>query len=158
MSQPAAGPLKRTPLHAEHLRLGARMVNFGGWDMPVQYKEGILFEHKAVRTAVGLFDVSHMGEVVFRGPRAAEAVQTLVTNAVGKLKDGTAMYTVMCYDDGGIVDDCIVYRRDDQDYLIVINAGNIDKDIAWMRERAGKVCDLLDECDSTALIAVQGPK
>src|SRR6266568_8119958 len=109
------------------------MVPFGGWEMPVSYT-GILAEHKAVREGAGVFDVSHMGEVVFRGPRAGEAVQRLVTNNVGRLIDGRALYTVMCYPDGGIVDDCIVYRRGAEDYLVVVNASNIDKDFAWMAE------------------------
>jgi aminomethyltransferase len=150
--------LKKTPLNAVHRAAGARMVDFGGWDMPVQYATGIIDEHKTVRTAVGLFDVSHMGEITFRGPRAAEAVQRLVTNAVGKLVDGAAMYTVMCYEHGGIVDDCIVYRRAADDFLIVVNASNIDKDWAWMKERAGSMATLTNESDETALIAVQGPK
>src|SRR5262249_56533040 len=108
-----------------HRALGAKMVPFGGWEMPVQYT-GILAEHKAVREGAGAFDVSHMGEVVFRGPRAAEAVQRLVTNAGSKLGDGRAMYTVMCYPDGGIVDDCIVYRRGAEDHLVVVNASGAD--------------------------------
>src|SRR5688572_19035013 len=125
---------KRTPLHDEHVALGARMVDFGGWRMPVQYKDGILAEHRTVRTAAGLFDVSHMGEVVFRGPRAVEGVQRVVTNAASRLADGAACYTVMCLPSGGIVDDCIVYRRGPEDVLVVINAANIDKDVAWMKE------------------------
>lgn len=133
------------------------MVPFGGWEMPVSYS-GIIDEHKAVRTAVGIFDVSHMGEITFRGPRAAEAVQKLATNAVSKLKDGAAMYTVMCYEHGGIVDDCIVYRRAHDDFLIVVNASNIDKDWAWMQERAGSMATLANVSDETGLIAVQGPK
>jgi aminomethyltransferase len=133
------------------------MVPFGGWDMPVQYT-GILDEHRAVREGVGAFDVCHMGEVVFRGPRAAAAVQRLVTNHVGKLVDGAAMYTCMCVEDGGIVDDCIVYRRGAEDYLIVVNASNIAKDFAWMSERVGSICAPLDESAQTGLIAVQGPK
>jgi aminomethyltransferase len=154
----ATAPLKRTPLFEAHKALGARLVPFGGWEMPVQYPGGILKEHETVRTAVGLFDVSHMGEVTFRGPRAAEAVQRLVTNAVGKLDDGAAMYTVMCYPHGGIVDDCIVYRRAADDFLIVINASNIDKDVAWMRENVGTFCTITDESVATGLIAVQGPR
>ena len=155
--QPMAGELKRTPLNEAHRARGARMVHFGGWDMPVQYS-GIIDEHKTVRTAVGLFDVSHMGEIVLRGPGATAAVQTLVTNSVARLTDGAAMYTVMCYDNGGIFDDCIVYRRTANDYLVVVNASNIDKDWAWMRERVGPLCSLKNESDATALIAVQGPK
>src|SRR5688572_21287263 len=158
MTAPASGPLKKTPLNAAHRALGAKMVNFGGWDMPVQYAGGILDEHRTVRTAVGLFDVSHMGEVTFRGPGAAQAVQKLVTNAVGKLTDGAAMYTVMCYPDGGIVDDCIVYRRKADDYLVVVNASNIEKDFAWMREHAAPMCEVTNESDAWGLIAVQGPQ
>jgi glycine cleavage system T protein (aminomethyltransferase) len=148
--------LKRTPLYDAHRALGAKMVPFGGWEMPVQYT-GIIDEHRAVRERVGAFDVSHMGEVVFRGPRAAEAVQRLVTNHVAKLASGKAMYTVMCYDDGGIVDDCIVYRRAADDYLVVVNASNIDKDFAWMSERASDLCAPVNESDAWGLIAVQGP-
>jgi aminomethyltransferase len=149
--------LKRTPLYEAHRALGAKMVPFGGWEMPVQY-QGILAEHKAVRDSVGAFDVSHMGEVVFRGPRAAEAVQRLVTNHVGKLVDGRALYTVMCYPDGGIVDDCIVYRRGAEDFLVVVNASNIDKDFAWMAENAAPICAPANESDAWGLIAVQGPQ
>ena len=153
----AVASLRRTPLHALHVAAGARMVEFGGWDMPLQY-QGIVAEHRACRAGVGLFDVSHMGEVALRGPRAAEAVQRLVTNAVGKLDDGAAMYTVMCYPDGGIVDDCIVYRRAADDYMVVVNASNTEKDLAWMRENAGAVAEVSDESEATGLIAVQGPQ
>src|SRR5215470_18956112 len=145
--------LKRTPLFDAHRALGAKMVPFGGWEMPVQYA-GILAEHKAVREDVGVFDVSHMGEVVFRGPGARAAVQKLVTNDVAKLVDGKAMYTVMCYADGGIVDDCIVYRRGAEDLIIVVNASNIDKDFAWMSENTGAA---ENESDAWGLLAVQGP-
>lgn len=126
--------------------------------MPVQYSS-ILDEHKAVRTGVGLFDVSHMGEVEFVGPGAIAAVERLVTNDVRKLVDGQARYTAVCYPDGGIVDDCIVYRERQDRLVIVINASNIDKDIAWFREHtAGRSdCTLRDLSDETALIAVQGP-
>ncbi|HEY8146428.1 MAG TPA: glycine cleavage system aminomethyltransferase GcvT [Kofleriaceae bacterium] len=150
-------PLRRTPLHGLHVAAGAKMVEFGGWEMPLQY-QGIIAEHRAVRSAVGLFDVSHMGEVALRGPRAAEAVQRLVTNAVGKLDDGAAMYTVMCYPDGGIVDDCIVYRRAQDDFMVVVNASNAEKDLAWMREQAGAIAEVVDESEATGLIAVQGPQ
>jgi aminomethyltransferase len=152
-------PLRRTPLFAAHQALGAKIIDFGGWAMPVQYETGILKEHRAVRTAVGLFDVSHMGEAVLRGPRAAEAVQRLITNDVSRLADGAAMYTVMCYEHGGIVDDCIVYRRGATEFLIVLNASNTAKDLAWIREHAlpfGVAVE--DLSDATALIAVQGPR
>jgi aminomethyltransferase len=150
--------LKRTPLFDAHVALGARIVPFGGWEMPVQYKPGILEEHRTVREAVGLFDVSHMGEIVFRGPKAVDAVQRLMTNAIGKLADGQAVYTVMCYPDGGIVDDCIVYRRSATEILVIVNAANIDKDYAWMRENAASIADLASESDAHGLISVQGPK
>ncbi|RMH41793.1 MAG: glycine cleavage system aminomethyltransferase GcvT [Deltaproteobacteria bacterium] len=154
-----AEELKRTPLYDAHVAAGARMVPFGGWHMPVQYPTGIIKEHRAVREAVGVFDVSHMGEGALVGPRAGEAVQRLITHDARRLDaDGKALYTVMCNDAGGIVDDCIVYRRAADDYLIVLNASNIAKDLAWMRERAGDLADVRDESDATALLAVQGPR
>ncbi len=153
-----AETLKRTPLFDAHKALGARLVPFGGWEMPVQYPAGILEEHKTVRQAVGLFDVSHMGEIVFRGPRAVDAVQKLMTNAIGKLVDGQAMYTVMCYEHGGIVDDCIVYRRAQDELLVIVNASNIDKDFAWMREQSASIADIANESEAFGLIAVQGPR
>ncbi|HEY0135397.1 MAG TPA: glycine cleavage system aminomethyltransferase GcvT [Nannocystis sp.] len=149
--------LQRTPLHALHVARGAKMVDFGGWHMPLQY-EGILAEHRAVREAVGIFDVSHMGEIDFTGPGALAAVQRLITNDAAKLVDGKAMYTCVCYPDGGIVDDCIVYRRGAEDLRIVVNASNIAKDFAFFREHAGQLCDIANHSDEVALIAVQGPK
>jgi aminomethyltransferase len=149
--------MKQTPLYGRHQALGAKIIDFGGWAMPVQYS-GILDEHKTVRSAAGIFDVSHMGEVWFRGPRAAEAVQRLVTNDVGKLKDGGALYTVVCRPTGGIVDDCIVYRSSAGSYLIVVNASNIGKDVAWFQEQAGSLCQVTDRSDDFGLLAVQGPK
>ena len=152
-------PPRHTPLFAAHEALGAKLIDFGGWAMPVQYATGILKEHRHVRTAAGLFDVSHMGEAAVRGARAAEAIQRLVTNDVGKLVDGAAMYTVMCYEHGGIVDDCIVYRRSATDYLIVLNASNTEKDLAWIREHAAPFGVAIEDLsDATALIAVQGPR
>jgi aminomethyltransferase len=150
--------LKTTPLYDCHVALAAKVIDFGGWAMPVNYPSGILDEHKTVRTAAGIFDVSHMGEVEFKGPRAAEAVQRLVTNDVAKLTDGKAMYTVACRPSGGIVDDLIVYRRGAEDFLIVVNASNIDKDVAWFKENAGSICDVVDRSDELSLLAVQGPK
>jgi aminomethyltransferase len=154
---PSTTAPKQTPLYGRHKALGAKVIDFGGWAMPVQYS-GILDEHRAVRTACGLFDVSHMGEVTFRGPRAAEAVQKLVTNDVGKLADGGAMYSVACRPSGGIVDDLIVYRERADAYLIVVNAGNIAKDVGWFQEQAGSICAVEDLSDATALLAVQGPR
>jgi len=148
---------KRTPLFEAHRALSARLVEFGGWLMPVQYS-GILDEHRAVRSAVGLFDVSHMGEIEVRGPQAARAVQRLVTNQVGKLSPGAAMYTVACRPSGGIVDDLIVYQLDRERFLIVVNAANIEKDFLWFRESVGTVAELADRSDEVALLAVQGPQ
>src|SRR5215470_9283413 len=124
--------MKQTPLHGRHQALGAKIIDFGGWAMPVQYT-GILDEHKTVRSAAGIFDVSHMGEVRFRGPRAVEALQRVVTNDVGALADGHAMYACACLPSGGIVDDLFVYRERGDDFLIVVNASNAEKDVAWFK-------------------------
>ncbi|MDA0874392.1 MAG: glycine cleavage system aminomethyltransferase GcvT [Bacteroidetes bacterium] len=148
--------LQRTPLYDRHVALGAKMVPFAGFDMPVQYS-GILDEHHAVRSAAGLFDVSHMGEVLVRGPHAFDFVQHLVSNNVAALTDGNAQYTVMCREDGGIVDDLLVYRRADQDYLLVINASNIEGDVAWMRANNPMGAEITDVSDRTGLLALQGP-
>jgi aminomethyltransferase len=150
-------PGKQTPLHAAHRQLGARMVDFGGWLMPLHYPPGIVEEHEATRRALGIFDVSHMGEIHFRGAGAAAAVQRLCTNHIGRLPDGAALYTVACRPDGGIVDDLIVYRLSDQHFLAVVNASNIDKDLAWFEENAGQSCEIRDASEETALIAYQGP-
>ncbi len=149
---------RQTPLYGAHRRAGAKIIDFGGWLMPVSYPSGIIDEHRTTRSAVGIFDVSHMGEVHFRGPRAAEAVQRLVTNDVAKLVDGHALYTVACHPTGGIVDDLIVYRLAADHLLIVVNASNRDKDVAWFREHVGSWCEIVDASDDTALIAFQGPK
>jgi len=154
----SAADRRRTPLWAAHQALGARLIDFGGWDMPVQYAAGTLKEHKTVREAVGLFDVSHMGEAFLRGDRAREAVDRLTTNAVGAAKDGKAVYTLLCRPDGGIVDDCIFYKRSDHEFFVIVNASNTTKDLAWMREQVGAIVDIEDVSDATALIAVQGPK
>jgi aminomethyltransferase len=152
--------LQTTPLHATHVALGAKMVAFGGWDMPIQY-EGILAEHEAVRTGAGLFDVSHMGEVDFVGKDALAAVAKLVTHDVSKLVPGKAQYTVTCQEDGGIVDDCIVYQLAEETFRIVINAANIDKDIAHFRQGLASFdgdCTMTDRSNEFALLAAQGPK
>jgi len=149
--------LEYTPLHDAHIELEARMMGFGGFDMPVQYSS-IIEEHRAVREAAGLFDVSHMGEVEVSGPAAFDFVQHLVTNDAAKLYDGRAMYTVICREDGGIVDDLLVYRRSEESYLLVINASNIQKDLAWMRANNPMDADLIDLSKDLALLALQGPQ
>ena len=157
MSSPV-GNAKKTPLYAQHVALGAKVIDFGGWLMPVQYPTGILEEHKAVRTACGLFDVSHMGEILFTGPRAAEAVQRITTNDVSKLVDNGAQYTTTCKESGGVVDDCIVYRFGAERFLIIVNASNIEKDFRHFTEHAGSLCTIEDVSDEYGLLAVQGPK
>jgi aminomethyltransferase len=159
MTPPSPGSEPRkTPLYDAHKQLGAKVIDFGGWWMPVSYPAGILEEHRATRAAVGVFDVSHMGEVHFRGPRAAEAVQRLVTNDVAKLYDGRALYTVACRPDGGIVDDLIVYRVAADHFLIVVNASTTAKDLAWFTTNVGALCEIRDASDETALVAFQGPR
>jgi aminomethyltransferase len=153
----APATTRKTALHDRHLALGARMMAFAGYDMPVQYS-GIVDEHTAVRTAAGMFDVSHMGEFRVRGPKAFDLIQGLVTNDVSKMYDGRAMYTVMCYPDGGIVDDLIVYRLAEDDYMMVVNAANIEKDLDWIELHNGVGADIEDVSDHVALIAVQGPR
>ncbi len=145
----------RTPLHDRHVRAGARLVEFAGWEMPVQYA-GILQEHQAVRTRVGLFDVSHMGEVVFRGAKALEALDRAFTNDVGKAQDGQAQYGCLCRDSGGIVDDVVVYRRAANDLLVCVNAANRAKDFDWLAAHADGA-DVRNESDDWAQLALQGP-
>jgi aminomethyltransferase len=146
----------RTPLHAAHLRHGARMVEFAGWDMPVQYA-GLIEEHEAVRGAVGLFDVSHMGEVVFRGPKALAALQAIFTNDLAKVADGQAQYGCLCRENGGIVDDVVVYRRSAEDLLVCVNAANRQKDFEWLAGHAAGA-DVRNESDAWGQVALQGPK
>jgi aminomethyltransferase len=146
----------RTPLHDVHVRAGGRMVEFAGWEMPVQY-QGILAEHAAVRQRAGLFDVSHMGEVVFRGPRALEALQRLFTNDLSRCADGQAQYGVLCREDGGIVDDVVVYRRAADDLLVCVNAANRRKDFDWLHGRAGGA-EVANESDAWGQLALQGPR
>jgi aminomethyltransferase len=150
--------LKRTPLRDFHAAHGGRLVDFAGWEMPVQYRS-ILEEHKAVRRAAGLFDVSHMGEVDVRGPDAGKFLNHLVTNDVAKLFPGRVLYSPMCYPHGGVVDDLLVYMRAADDYFLCINAGNIDKDLAWIREHAATFdVTIADRSADYALLAVQGPR
>jgi len=150
--------LKRTPLYDEHVAAGAKLVPFAGYEMPVQYPTGIIAEHQAVRAGAGLFDVSHMGEIEIRGPQALDLVQYITTNDASKLIVGQAQYSVICREDGGCIDDCIVYRFDDM-YMIVVNASNRDKDRDWMIHHADRFdAEVSDKSDETALIALQGPR
>jgi aminomethyltransferase len=149
--------LKRTPLHGIHVAAGARMVPFGGWDMPVQYA-GIIEEHRAVRTRAGLFDVSHMGEAEVSGPGAIAFVQRLVTNDLSRIAAGQAMYTPMCTPQGGIIDDLLVYRLGDTRLMLVVNAANTDADLAWIRAHLDGGAALRDISAETALLALQGPR
>src|SRR5688572_19571279 len=151
-----AAALRRTPFHPRHVALGAKMVPFAGHEMPIQY-EGILAEHRAVRTGVGVFDVSHMGEIRLSGPGAAAYADLLVTNQAASLPEGKVVYTPMCREDGGILDDLLVYALGD-DRLLVVNAANFDKDLAWVRAHAPSGVDVADENVATAQLAVQGPR
>jgi aminomethyltransferase len=148
--------LLQTPLHDRHVALGARMVPFAGWEMPVQY-EGVIQEHRAVRTDAGVFDVSHMGEIEVEGPRAREFLQSLLSNDVDKLEPGHAQYTLLTNERGGIVDDLIAYRLEECRYLLVVNASNRDADFRWIKEREVSGSDVRDISDEYALLAVQGP-
>jgi aminomethyltransferase len=150
-------PLRRTPLYAQHVALGARMVPFTGWEMPVQYT-GIVDEHQAVRTAAGLFDVSHMGELRLRGEFATHVLDYLVTNDVKKVAVGQAMYTCACNEKGTILDDLIVYRKGQDDWLIVCNASNRSKMSPHFARAAKDHCEFEDQSDATALLALQGPR
>ena len=148
--------LRKTPLHDRHVALGARMVPFAGWEMPVQY-EGVIQEHRAVRSDAGVFDVSHMGEIEVEGPTARDLLQATLSNDVDKLEPGQAQYTLVTNDEGGIVDDVILYRLDDHRYLIVANASNKDAVYRWLKERELRGSDVRDVSDDYALLAVQGP-
>jgi aminomethyltransferase len=148
--------MKRTPLYEAHRALGARMVDFGGWEMPVQYS-GILDEHRAVRERAGLFDVSHMGEIEVRGARALAVCQYLTVNDVGRLRDGAAQYTMFCLPTGGAIDDVILYRISETRFLFCVNATNRDVDYAWVREH-GKQAEIIDCGNDYAQLALQGPR
>jgi aminomethyltransferase len=153
--QPSAA-VKRTPFHEFHRAEGAKLVDFAGFEMPVRYT-GDVREHLAVRTAVGLFDISHMGEFEVRGAGATEWLDRMVTNHVGGLAEGQALYSPMCRPDGGIVDDLLVYRYPDH-HMVVVNAANLAKDFAWLASHVPAGVKLEDRSDATALLAVQGPK
>ncbi len=151
-----AQTLQRTPLHDRHVTLGARMVPFAGWEMPVQY-EGVIQEHRAVRTDAGAFDVSHMGQFEVDGPRALELLQGLLSNDLERIAPGEAQYTLLTNERGGIVDDLIAYQLERCRYMLIVNAGNRDADFRWIKEREISGSDVRDVSDEYALIAVQGP-
>lgn len=155
MTEIHGGEPKKTPLYDAHVRAGARMIDFGGWLMPVYYR-GIVEEHKKVRQKVGLFDLCHMGEAKISGPNALEFLQKVTSNDVSALAVGQAQYTLLCYPDGGIVDDILVGKMEDG-YLLVLNASNANKDIEWIRSHADDGVDIEDMSPETALLAIQGP-
>ena len=165
VTTPPIAELRKTPLNAMHRRLGAKMVNFGGWDMPVEYPAsgGLVAEHKAVRSSVGLFDVSHMGDIRVHTGNAAgsalAAVQHLSMNDASKLTIGQAHYSAMLYPEGTFVDDVIVHRLNDDDFLLVINAGTREKDVSWVRENTKAFdCVVEDLSDAYTQLAIQGPR
>jgi aminomethyltransferase len=149
--------LRRTPLYDAHVAAGAKLVPFAGWEMPIQYV-GIREEHMAVRTDVGIFDVSHMGQVEARGPQAPDALQLLLSNDVRRIPEGGAQYGLLCNEQGGVIDDTFTYRLGDAHFLTVTNAANHEKDLDWMRSHGdGFDADLIDRHEDFAMLAVQGP-
>ena len=150
--------LKKTPLYEAHLALEGKLVPFAGFEMPVQYPAGITAEHHAVRTDAGLFDVCHMGEFVLRGPQALDLIQKITVNDASSLEVWQAQYSAMCLESGGIIDDLLVYRGPDH-YMLVVNASNKDKDLAWVLKHAADFdVEVSDKSDETALLAIQGPR
>ncbi len=149
--------LKRTPLYERHVALGAKIVDFAGWAMPVTY-DGLVTEHQRVRTRAGLFDVSHMGELSFEGAGATATLDQLATNDVAALPDGKVLYTALCNEDGGVRDDALVYRISSTQYLLVVNASNTDKIAAWARDHLQPGTVMQDLSERTALLALQGPE
>jgi aminomethyltransferase len=154
---PAAATLKRTPLYERHRAAGAKLVPFAGWEMPVSY-EGPRAEHVAVRTAAGIFDVSHMGQIETRGPAATAFLQHLLSNDVRGIAEGGAQYSVLCREDGGVLDDLFTYRLAPERFLTVTNAANHERDLAWLHEHAGNYeVEVVDRAQELAMLAVQGP-
>lgn len=148
--------LKRTPLYPEYEKSGGKTIDFGGWDLPVQFK-GIKHEHEVTRTKAGLFDVSHMGEIIVKGPNSISFLQKVMTNDVSKLTPKRAQYTFMCYEDGGTVDDLIVYMLEENSYLLVVNAANTEKDFGWLKENNDKGVTLENVSSEYVQLALQGP-
>ncbi|MFS0751458.1 glycine cleavage system aminomethyltransferase GcvT [Oceanobacillus sp. 1P07AA] len=152
--------LKRTPIFPEYEASGAKTIDFGGWDLPVQFS-GIKHEHEVTRTKAGLFDVSHMGEIYIKGPKSESLLQYVLTNDISKLEPGKAQYTIMCYEDGGTVDDLIVYMLDKEEYLLVVNAANTEKDATWIKQQNSFTNDEVvveNISDQYVQLAIQGPK
>jgi aminomethyltransferase len=149
--------MKRTPFYAIHRQLGAKIVPFGGYEMPVQYT-GIFEEHKAVRNSVGVFDVSHMGEFTVKGKNAQAFLQRVTVNDVAKLAPGEAQYSAMCNDESGIIDDLLVYKIGDDHFMVVVNASNIENDFEWMNRHLMPEVEFSNDTDSIALLAIQGPQ
>ncbi|NLZ70485.1 MAG: glycine cleavage system aminomethyltransferase GcvT [Clostridiaceae bacterium] len=148
---------KKTPLYDQHVELGGKIVDFAGYLLPIQYPTGILTEHRAVREAAGIFDVSHMGEVILSGPNALADLNRIMANDFSKLRIGRMRYTPMCYDDGGTVDDLVVARTADNDWFLVVNASNKEKDIAWIKEHVSPDTEVKDVSESMGVLALQGP-
>ncbi|WP_173916166.1 glycine cleavage system aminomethyltransferase GcvT [Halobacillus sp. Marseille-Q1614] len=148
--------LKRTPLFDEYQKQGAKTIDFGGWDLPVQFSS-IKKEHEATRKKAGLFDVSHMGEVLVEGEGSLAFLQKMLTNDISKLEKGKAQYTIMCYEDGGTVDDLIVYMLDENNYLLVVNAANREKDVDWLKSHQEEKVTITDVSDDYVQLALQGP-
>ncbi len=149
--------MKNTALTEKHISLGAKMVPFAGYNMPVQY-EGINAEHATVRSGVGVFDVSHMGEFILKGENALDLIQRVTSNDASKLYDGKVQYSCLPNEDGGIVDDLLVYRMDEKTYMLVVNASNIEKDWNWIQKFNDKDVEMHNISDQTSLLAIQGPK
>lgn len=149
--------MKETALYQEHIRLGGKIVDFGGWALPVQFS-GIIEEHLACREAAGLFDVSHMGEIMVEGPEAEAFIQYLVTNDISIASDNHVIYSPMCYPDGGVVDDLLIYKFNKEKYLLVVNASNLEKDWQWINEQKKGQVELIDLSEQISELALQGPK
>ncbi|WP_186575805.1 glycine cleavage system aminomethyltransferase GcvT [Aquibacillus kalidii] len=149
--------IKRTPLYPEYEKHGAKTIDFGGWDMPVQFS-GIKNEHFATRSAAGLFDVSHMGEIIVEGPDSEAFLQQMLTNDLSKLNENQAQYTIMCYEDGGTVDDLIVYKLEQEKFLLVVNASNTEKDFQWLLDHKTDGVSIHDFSEDYVQLAIQGPK
>jgi aminomethyltransferase len=149
--------MKKTPLYEKHCELGGNIIDFGGWELPVQYT-GIIEEHEQVRKAAGLFDVSHMGEITVKGADAERCIQKLITNNILGAKEYQVVYSPMCYPDGGVVDDLLVYKYSGEDYLLVVNASNTEKDFDWIRQNLEGQVEVENVSDRYAQIAIQGPE